>query len=126
MLAVTAAATIAAFQAPATAGAALERTSSISMAARKKPVKKPAPKPRAAPRPSKGGLPDFMAQFKGADYIDVSGDAYVAVAAPTSTQYDEIGVLPPIGRWDPLKIREQVRCFVALCGWVPGDLEGGG
>ena len=29
-------------------------------------------------------------------------------------QFDEIGVLPPIGRWDPLKIREQARDAVSF------------
>jgi len=39
-------------------------------------------------------------------FIDVTGKAYqeVDVFIP---QYDEIGVLPPLGRWDPLQIREQ-------------------
>jgi len=39
-------------------------------------------------------------------FIDVSGNAYVEVDSFVP-QFDEIGVLPPIGRWDPLKIREQ-------------------
>merc|ERR1719456_2006295 len=39
-------------------------------------------------------------------YIDVSGQEYQDVSA-FKGQFDEIGVLPPIGRWDPLKIREQ-------------------
>jgi len=39
-------------------------------------------------------------------FIDVSGNAYqeVDVFVP---KFDEIGVLPPLGRWDPLQIREQ-------------------
>ena len=36
--------------------------------------------------------------FRSAAYQDVS--SFVP-------QYDEIGVLPPLGRWDPLQIREQ-------------------
>jgi light-harvesting complex I chlorophyll a/b binding protein 1 len=43
----------------------------------------------------------------GSSYIDVAtGQSYQA----TSTfvpQFDEVGVLPPLGRWDPLQIREQ-------------------
>jgi len=48
---------------------------------------------------------------KGANkfsYIDVAtGKEYVETSSAVSAQFDEIGVLPPIGRWDPLKIREQ-------------------
>jgi len=39
-------------------------------------------------------------------FIDVTGNEYQEVSA-FQGQFDEIGVLPPIGRWDPLKIREQ-------------------
>jgi len=39
-------------------------------------------------------------------FIDVSGGSYQEVDTFVP-QFDEIGVLPPIGRWDPLKIREQ-------------------
>mmetsp|Transcript_12774 Transcript_12774/g.31890 ORF Transcript_12774/g.31890 Transcript_12774/m.31890 type:complete len:294 (+) Transcript_12774:61-942(+) len=39
-------------------------------------------------------------------YIDVTGKEYQE-ANVFIPQFDEIGVLPPIGRWDPLKIREQ-------------------
>ena len=40
-------------------------------------------------------------------YIDVTGKAYEEASLFTP-QYDEVGVLPPLGRWDPLQIREQV------------------
>jgi len=39
-------------------------------------------------------------------FIDVTGKEYVEVDTFVP-QYDEIGVLPPLGRWDPLQIREQ-------------------
>jgi len=42
----------------------------------------------------------------GSTFIDVTGNTYQEVSTFVP-QYDEIGVLPPIGRWDPLKIREQ-------------------
>jgi hypothetical protein len=40
-------------------------------------------------------------------YIDVTGAAYQEVNAFVP-KFDEVGVLPPLGRWDPLQIREQV------------------
>ena len=46
------------------------------------------------------------AKKTGATFLDVTGKAYVEVNTFVP-QYDEIGVLPPIGRWDPLQIREQ-------------------
>merc|ERR1719231_1707162 len=39
-------------------------------------------------------------------YIDVTGNAYQEVSSFTP-KFDEVGVLPPLGRWDPLQIREQ-------------------
>jgi light-harvesting complex I chlorophyll a/b binding protein 1 len=39
-------------------------------------------------------------------YIDVTGAAYQEVNAFVP-KFDEVGVLPPLGRWDPLQIREQ-------------------
>jgi light-harvesting complex I chlorophyll a/b binding protein 1 len=39
-------------------------------------------------------------------FVDVTGKAYVDVDT-FIPKYDEIGVLPPLGRWDPLQIREQ-------------------
>merc|ERR1719305_1078941 len=64
--------------------------------------------------PKAGGLKKSPANSKTAisatgrtsSFLDVSGNAYVEVDTFVP-QYDEIGVLPPIGRWDPLKIREQ-------------------
>merc|ERR1719316_1779033 len=67
--------------------------------------------PKAAP---KAGLKKSPANSKAAvsatgrtsSFLDVSGNAYVEVDTFTP-QFDEIGVLPPLGRWDPLQIREQ-------------------
>jgi len=42
----------------------------------------------------------------GSTFIDVTGATYQEVSTFVP-QYDEIGVLPPLGRWDPLQIREQ-------------------
>merc|ERR1719364_213825 len=42
----------------------------------------------------------------GSSFIDVTGAKYQEVSTFVP-QYDEIGVLPPLGRWDPLQIREQ-------------------
>ena len=41
-------------------------------------------------------------------FIDVTGRKYQEVDTFVP-QFDEVGVLPPLGRWDPLQIREQVR-----------------
>lgn len=43
---------------------------------------------------------------QGSSFVDVSGGKYVETDTFVP-RFDEIGVLPPIGRWDPLKIREQ-------------------
>merc|ERR1719456_926588 len=44
----------------------------------------------------------------GSSFIDVSGTAYNDISARNlAPKFDEVGVLPPLGRWDPLQIREQ-------------------
>merc|ERR1719238_1440097 len=48
----------------------------------------------------------FSTSRSGSTFIDVSGKEYQEIGG-FAPQFDEIGVLPPIGRWDPLKIREQ-------------------
>ena len=48
-------------------------------------------------------------------YVDVTGREYQEVST-FIPQYDEIGVLPPIGRWDPLQIRAQASA-AAACVW---------
>jgi len=42
----------------------------------------------------------------GSTFVNVDGREYVEVNT-FIPQYDEVGVLPPLGRWDPLQIREQ-------------------
>jgi len=42
----------------------------------------------------------------GSTFVDVTGATYQEVSTFVP-QYDEVGVLPPLGRWDPLQIREQ-------------------
>jgi len=79
-----------------------------------------APK-KAAPAKAKGLFSGSVAPTKskvdtkravstkktGTTFIDVTGREYIEVEQGLSAKYDEIGVLPPLGRWDPLKIREQ-------------------
>jgi light-harvesting complex I chlorophyll a/b binding protein 1 len=48
----------------------------------------------------------FSSKKVGSTFVDVSGKAYQEVDTFVP-QYDEVGVLPPLGRWDPLQIREQ-------------------
>jgi len=85
--------------------------------AARKPVRKAPVKKSAAPQ-SKGLFSSGVAPKKGKTklaqssapskrtYIDVTGAAYEEVSTFVP-QFDEVGVLPPLGRWDPLKIREQ-------------------
>merc|ERR1719310_2289614 len=107
---------------------AVARVTDVSMftggarAAPKKRVapKKKAPPKKAAPSAAKGlfsgGLAPAKAKTKLAvssaptaqTYIDVTGAEYIENTQTFGMpQYDEIGVLPPLGRWDPLQIREQ-------------------
>jgi light-harvesting complex I chlorophyll a/b binding protein 1 len=72
------------------------------MAARgRAPAKKPVGKKAQGKNYKRISLTGTKSQF-----IDVTGNEYQDVSA-FQGQFDEIGVLPPIGRWDPLKIREQ-------------------
>jgi len=54
----------------------------------------------------KAGKAAISTKKTGSTFIDVTGAAYTEVSTFVP-QYDEIGVLPPLGRWDPLQIREQ-------------------
>merc|ERR1719460_1856131 len=58
-----------------------------------------------APTKSKTKLA-FSSSKTSQQYIDVTGTAYDQ-ADTFIPKFDEIGVLPPLGRWDPLQIREQ-------------------
>ena len=76
--------------------------------------KKAAPKKAGAKKPAGRKLAKTAANSKAAvsatgrssTFIDVTGRPYVEVDT-FIPKYDEIGVLPPLGRWDPLQIREQ-------------------
>jgi len=129
LAAVSVAATLAAFNAP---GVPLTQAVAVTRAAepamftggarappKKKVVAKKAPaKKSAGPGKSQGlfssGAAPTKAKTKLAisskptvqTFIDVSGQEYQEVSTFVP-QFDEIGVLPPIGRWDPLRIREQ-------------------
>merc|ERR1719393_631671 len=80
--------------------------------AKKAPVKKAATKnqgffssgiaPKKAPKTKKSISTAAGVQT----YIDVTGTAYTEVDTFVP-KFDEVGVLPPLGRWDPLQIREQ-------------------
>eukprot|EP00326_Haptolina_ericina_P009293 CAMPEP_0181225402 /NCGR_PEP_ID=MMETSP1096-20121128/31669_1 /TAXON_ID=156174 ORGANISM="Chrysochromulina ericina, Strain CCMP281" /NCGR_SAMPLE_ID=MMETSP1096 /ASSEMBLY_ACC=CAM_ASM_000453 /LENGTH=270 /DNA_ID=CAMNT_0023318605 /DNA_START=45 /DNA_END=857 /DNA_ORIENTATION=- len=75
--------------------------SEVTMGARTKAKAKAKPKGKAGI-----GKRGVSSKTASQTYVDVTGNAYVEVDSFVP-QYDEIGVLPPIGRWDPLKIREQ-------------------
>jgi len=87
-------------------------------AARKPPVKKAAAKKAApvksqgffstgvAPKASPKSKRSISTKKQSQQYIDVTGNAYQEVNAFVP-KFDEVGVLPPLGRWDPLQIREQ-------------------
>jgi light-harvesting complex I chlorophyll a/b binding protein 1 len=84
------------------AGMDIQMFNGASKAAPKKRVatKKKAPVKRGG---SKSGI---STKVNAATFLDVSGNTYQEVDTFVP-QFDEVGVLPPIGRWDPLKIREQ-------------------
>jgi len=93
-------------------------TGGARAAPKKKVAPKKAPAGKKGPGKAQGLFSGGVAPAKGKTklavsskptvqtYIDVSGREYQEVSTFVP-QFDEIGVLPPIGRWDPLKIREQ-------------------
>merc|ERR1712228_969830 len=121
MLSVAALALIGAFQAPVpltSSNAVASRTSSdVAMflggqkaAPRKAPAKK-APAKKAPAKKTKASLNTqskiaYSTKATGSTFVDVTGKPYVEVDTFVP-QFDEVGVLPPLGRWDPLQIREQ-------------------
>merc|ERR1719453_2086992 len=118
MLSVVSLASSAAFQAggllPAQQPAAAVRMPEVSMytggAARKAPAKKAAGGKglfAGGKAPKKGSTAlRFSSAPTKRQYVDVTGAAYEEVST-FIPKFDEVGVLPPLGRWDPLKIREQ-------------------
>merc|ERR1712060_935279 len=75
----------------------------VGKAAKKKVAKKETKKVAKKAGVGKRGV---STKSVGSSFLDVTGKAYVEVDASIPA-YDEIGVLPPLGRWDPLQIREQ-------------------
>jgi len=59
-----------------------------------------------APKAVKGSKKTISSKKVVQQYVDVTGATYQEVSTFVP-QFDEIGVLPPLGRWDPLQIREQ-------------------
>merc|ERR1719453_1298095 len=118
MLSVVSLASSAAFQAggllPAQQPAAAVRMPEVSMytggAARKAPAKKAAGGKglfAGGKAPKKGSTAlRFSSAPTKRQYVDVTGAAYQEVSSFVP-KFDEVGVLPPLGRWDPLQIREQ-------------------
>merc|ERR1719482_745224 len=98
-----------AFQAPASLSTSLSTASrsGASEVAMFSGGKKAAPKKagglKKSPANSKAAV---SAVGRASTFIDVTGRPYVEVDTFVP-KYDEIGVLPPLGRWDPLQIREQ-------------------
>merc|ERR1719163_523968 len=100
-----------------TAGPAMF-TGGARAAPKKKVAPKKAPPGKKGPGKAQGLFSGGVAPAKGKTklavsskatsqtYVDVTGREYQEVST-FIPQYDEIGVLPPIGRWDPLRIREQ-------------------
>jgi light-harvesting complex I chlorophyll a/b binding protein 1 len=94
------------FQGPTLSASPTLARAEVSMfSGGKKAAPKAAPKGRLqkSPANSKAAV---SATGRSSSFLDVSGNAYVEVDT-FSPQFDEIGVLPPLGRWDPLQIREQ-------------------
>merc|ERR1719382_1443278 len=95
---------VSAFNAPASLGASSAvaiRTPDVSMLAGS------APKKKGTTISSKNiGKRGISTKSTGSTFVDVTGKPYVDVDTFVP-QFDEVGVLPPLGRWDPLQIREQ-------------------
>jgi len=114
LYAVASFAALSAFQAPgalvtSTAPQVTSPLADVTMfAGAKKVAKKPVKKAGAFGVKPKGvsGKKAISSKSTGSTFLDVTGNAYVEVDTFVP-QFDEIGVLPPIGRWDPLAIREQ-------------------
>jgi len=105
MLALSSPFSLSAFQAGAPALGA-QRVEAVTMfGGGKKAAPKKAGGRRLAKTAANSKAP-VSATGRSSQFIDVTGNAYVEVDT-FIPKYDEIGVLPPLGRWDPLQIREQ-------------------
>jgi len=107
MLAVCSTLSLTAFQAPV-APMSVSRTADVTMfgGGKKAAPKKAAAKGRTLGKSAANSKVAVSAVGRGSSFVDVTGNAYVEVDTFVP-KYDEIGVLPPLGRWDPLQIREQ-------------------
>ena len=108
MLAITSALSLSAFQASLAPATGAQRMEAVSMFGG---GKKAAPKKGAAPtrrltKSAANSKAASSATGRTSSFVDVTGKAYVEVDTFVP-KYDEIGVMPPLGRWDPLQIREQ-------------------
>merc|ERR1719287_444022 len=89
-----------------------QRTEAVTMfgggkkAAPKKAAAKKAPAGRKLVKSAANSKAAVSATGRSSSFVDVTGNAYVEVDTFVP-KYDEVGVLPPLGRWDPLQIREQ-------------------
>merc|ERR1719253_2378733 len=102
----------------------LARATDVTMMARAPPPKKGKTAVKGKVKPTATGkLTSAKAGGKSARktptfYVDVGTESAYTAAGNTVAKFDEIGVLPPIGRWDPLQIRaqgpERYRRFVEM------------
>lgn len=108
MLAITSALSLSAFQASLAPATGVQRMEAVTMFGG---GKKAAPKKGAAPtrrltKSAANSKAASSATGRTSSFVDVTGKPYVEVDTFVP-KYDEIGVMPPLGRWDPLQIREQ-------------------
>ena len=113
MLTLASSFSLAAFNAPAMGvGPALgaQRIEAVTMFGGGKkaaPKKAPAAGGRNYGKSAANSARSSSATGRTSSFVDVTGRPYVEVDTFVP-KYDEIGVMPPLGRWDPLQIREQV------------------
>jgi len=107
MLALASSISLSAFQAGAPALGA-QRVEAVTMfgGGKKAAPKKAGGAGRRLSKTAANSKAAVSATGRSSQFIDVTGNAYVEVDT-FIPKYDEIGVLPPLGRWDPLQIREQ-------------------
>jgi len=112
MLTLASSFSLAAFNAPAMGvGPALgaQRIEAVTMFGGGKkaaPKKAPAAGGRNYGKSAANSARSSSATGRTSSFVDVTGRPYVEVDTFVP-KYDEIGVMPPLGRWDPLQIREQ-------------------
>ena len=122
MLAITSALSLSAFQASLAPATGVQRMEAVTMFGG---GKKAAPKKGAAPtrrltKSAANSKAASSATGRTSSFVDVTGKPYVEVDTFVP-KYDEIGVMPPLGRWDPLQIREQASTSRPACPRPPTD-----